>query len=53
MKNSVSLDQIFFELDAESFAQFQAMLDTPPAPNGFLRSFLLEKSPWDKVSTGS
>lgn len=45
----VLLDQTFFALDAEAFAQFQAMLDAPPQPNERLRRFLNEKSPWDKV----
>jgi uncharacterized protein (DUF1778 family) len=45
---NVLLDQTFFALDAEAFAEFQAMLDAPPAPNDRLRRFLTSKSPWDK-----
>lgn len=45
----VLLDQTFFALDADAFAQFQAMLDAPPQPNERLRRFLNEKSPWDKA----
>lgn len=45
----VLLDQTFFALDADAFAQFQAMLDAPPQPNERLRRFLNEKSPWDQA----
>lgn len=43
----VLLDQAFFRLDADAFAQFQALLDAPPQPNARLRRFLSEPSPWD------
>jgi len=45
---NVLLDQTFFALEADAFAKFQAMLDTPPVPNERLRRFLSEKSPWDQ-----
>jgi uncharacterized protein (DUF1778 family) len=44
----VLLDQRFFVLDEEKFAQFMAVLDQPPAPSEELRKLLLSKSPWDK-----
>lgn len=44
----VLLDQTFFALNPDAFAQFQAMLDAPPAPNERLKRFLSTKSPWDK-----
>ncbi len=48
LAENVLLDQTFFALDADAFAKFQAMLDTPPVPNERLRRFLSEKSPWDQ-----
>ena len=44
----VLLDETFFSLKPEEFAQFQAMLDAPPAPGKKLRQFLSSKSPWDR-----
>ena len=43
----VLLDQTYFALDANSFAAFQAMLDTPPAPTDRLRRTLKARAPWD------
>ena len=48
LAENVLLDQTFFALEPDAFAKFQAMLDTPPAPNERLRRFLSEKSPWDQ-----
>ena len=44
---SVVLDQVFFTLDAEKFAQFAALLDAPPAPNPGLERLMAVKPPWD------
>ena len=46
----VLLDQTYFALDAKSFAAFQAMLDTPPAPTDRLRRTLNARAPWDKAT---
>jgi uncharacterized protein (DUF1778 family) len=45
----VLLDQTYFALDAESFAAFQAMLDTPPAPTDRLQRTLQARAPWDET----
>ena len=45
---SVLLDHRYFTLDAETFAQFTAALDTPPADNAKLQRLLAEQAPWDK-----
>jgi uncharacterized protein (DUF1778 family) len=45
---SVLLDRRYFALDAESFAEFSAILDSPPATNPRLRRLLAEKAPWDR-----
>lgn len=42
---AVVLDQVFFSLDADKFAQFTAMLDAPPGP-GFER-LMAVKAPWE------
>ena len=44
---SVLLDQVFFGLDADQFAQFTALLDAPPAPNAGLERLMAVKTPWD------
>lgn len=44
----VLLDQRFFELDDDRFAEFIAILDRPPAPSAEFRKLLLRKSPWEK-----
>lgn len=46
----VLLDQAYFALDANAFAAFQAMLDTPPAPTDRLRRTLKARAPWDTVA---
>jgi uncharacterized protein (DUF1778 family) len=43
----VLLDQVYFLLDAQAFARFQAMLDRPPEPTDRLRRLLLTKAPWE------
>ena len=45
---TVLLDRRYFALDAETFKEFTAMLDSPPAANPRLRRLLAEKSPWDR-----
>ena len=45
---SVLLDRRYFALDAETFKQFTAVLDSPPAANPRLRRLLTEKAPWDR-----
>ena len=45
---SVLLDRRYFALDAETFKEFTAMLDSPPATNPRLRRLLAEKAPWDR-----
>ena len=42
----VLLDQTYFALNAKSFASFQDMLDTPPAPTDRLRRTLKAQAPW-------
>ena len=44
---SVLLDQVFFGLDADRFAQFTALLDAPPGPNAGLDRLMAVKAPWD------
>lgn len=43
---SVVLDQVFFNLDADKFKQFTAMLDAPPGPNPGLERLMSVKAPW-------
>jgi uncharacterized protein (DUF1778 family) len=43
----IVLDQVHFRLDDEAFAQFNALLDTPPAPSDALRALLRTKAPWE------
>ena len=43
----VLLDQRVFTLDAEAFAQFQALLDESPADNPRLRKLMAAKAPWE------
>jgi len=45
--HSVLLDQIFFRLDAERFAQFNAVLDSPSARNPGFQRLMAVRSPWD------
>jgi uncharacterized protein (DUF1778 family) len=43
----VLLDQIYFAVDAKSFAAFRTMLDKPPAPSDRLRRTLRARAPWE------
>jgi uncharacterized protein (DUF1778 family) len=43
---SVVLDQMFFNLDADKFKQFTAMLDALPGPNPGLERLMAVKAPW-------
>ena len=45
----VVLDQVFFTLSEEKFAQFMAMLDAPPKPNPGLERLLARKPIWEKA----
>jgi uncharacterized protein (DUF1778 family) len=45
---SVLLDRRYFALDAETFEEFTALLDAPPATNPRLRRLLTAKAPWDR-----
>ena len=45
--HDVLLDQVFFLLDGDGFARFQALVDAPPAPTDRLRQLLLTKAPWE------
>lgn len=48
---TVVLDQVFFNLDAEQFKQFTALLDAPLAPNPGLERLMAVNAPWE--STGA
>ena len=45
---SVLLDRRYFNLSAEDFRRFTAMLDKPPKNNPRLARLLKAKAPWDK-----
>ena len=40
------IDQVFFNLDAESFKVFNALLDAPEAANPGLERLMVTKPPW-------
>lgn len=42
------LDQRLFVMGAEEWADFNAMLDAPPAPNPTFDAFMARKPPWEK-----
>lgn len=44
---NVLLDQVYFRLDAKSYARFSSLLDAPPAPTPELKDLLNTKAPWD------
>ncbi len=44
----VLLDQAFFSVDADTFTQFQKLLDQPLPPTDKLRRLLKTQAPWDK-----
>ncbi len=43
----VLLDQVFFLLSNEGFAQFKNMLDNPPPPSDRLLQLMQTKAPWE------
>jgi uncharacterized protein (DUF1778 family) len=43
---AVVLDQVFFNLDADKFQQFTALLDAPPNLNPGLERLMAVKAPW-------
>ena len=45
---AVLLDQVYFNLDADKFQQFLALLDAPPTPNPGLERLMALKAPWAK-----
>ncbi len=47
---AVVLDQVFFNLDADRFKQFTAMLDAPPGLNPGLERLLAVKAPWSTAA---
>jgi uncharacterized protein (DUF1778 family) len=47
---SVMLDQVFFNLDADKFRRFTKLLDAPPAQNPGLERLTAVKAPWGKKS---
>ena len=48
---AVVLDQTFFNLDAEKFAEFTRLLDAPPAQNPGLERLMAVKAPWQTKAT--
>lgn len=46
---AVVLDQVFFNLDTDKFAQFTALLDAPTKPNAGLRRLVAVEPPWIAV----
>jgi uncharacterized protein (DUF1778 family) len=45
---SVLLDQVFFGVDAERFAQITALLDAPPGANAGLARLMAVEAPWER-----
>jgi uncharacterized protein (DUF1778 family) len=43
---AVVLDQVFFNLDADKFHQFNMLLDAPPAHNPGLERLMAVNAPW-------
>ena len=43
---AVVLDQVFFNLDADKFQQFTALLDAPPNLHPGLERLMAVKAPW-------
>ena len=41
------LDQVIMPISPQAYAQFQAMLDTPPHANDRLRKTMHAPAPWD------
>lgn len=45
---NVLLDQAYFRISEEAFAELTAFLDTPPEPTPALRELLNARPPWDQ-----
>jgi uncharacterized protein (DUF1778 family) len=45
---AVLLDQVFFNLDARRFREFNKLLDAPPGPNPGLERLMAVKAPWGR-----
>ena len=43
---SAPIDQVFFNLDAERFKEFSALLDAPASANAGLERLMAVKTPW-------
>jgi uncharacterized protein (DUF1778 family) len=50
---SVLLDQVFFGVDAERFAQITALLDAPPDANAGLARLMAVEAPWERKKARS
>jgi len=50
---SVLLDQVFFGVDAERFAQIKALIDAPPRANAGLARLMAVKAPWVRTKARS
>lgn len=48
---AVLLDQVFFNLDADKFQQFAALLDAPLQANQGLERLMTVQTPWSKNET--
>jgi uncharacterized protein (DUF1778 family) len=44
---TVLLDRVFFQLDADKFQRFIELLDAPPQPNPGLERLMAVKAPWE------
>ena len=45
---AVLLDRVYFRLDDEAFAAFEALVEAAPEPSEALRSLLEKEAPWEK-----
>jgi uncharacterized protein (DUF1778 family) len=45
---AVLLDRVYFRLNDEAFAAFEALVDATPEPSEALRSLLEKEVPWQK-----
>lgn len=48
---AVLLDQVFFNLDADKYRQFMALLDAPASPNPGLERLMAVQPPWQTDKT--
>jgi uncharacterized protein (DUF1778 family) len=44
----VLLDQVFFQVDADAMASFEAVMSRPLRDNTVIRELLASKSPWER-----